>query len=171
VRQGLAVALCLASCGSSAASSEATVDAMVVDLARAPDAQPADTVDAPAADASPVVPFVREGRSWQLHQVDPIGGAPIFPTLAIGPAGPAVAFRKGTPDERYPVVSRWDGAAWSPPETIEREADTFLGKRPALVLDRDDRLHLIYYNEDATRLRYATRPAAASTWTLSYPYD
>jgi hypothetical protein len=165
------LSLVLAACSS---PTSATPDLAVEEDSASPDQQRAPDTKIPKTEArAPDLPGcpTLQGKSFTLRQVDPIGGAPIYPDLEVGPdRRPVVVFTKGTATEKYPALSILDGQAWSAPEVVEKEAGKNLGKRPSLLIGADGRLHVTSYDETDMRPRYATRAAADKTWTVEALY-
>jgi hypothetical protein len=162
--------------GAPAAVLDAAVDAAAGDAA-AGDAAAGEDGQASAdsgADAAPdgttCPPFSLEGRTVSFTDIDLIGGAPIYPDIAIGPDDqPSVAFTKGTASSRYAAVARFDGTAWSAPDPVEQQAATYLGKRPSLAVDAVGTAHVVAYDEDGCRPRYSVKPEGG-TWTTTPLY-
>jgi len=115
--------------------------------------------------------FTMEGRTWSLHEVDHIGGAPMFPDLTLSNEDqPVVVFRKGVPlsgsdMEYFSAISEFNGTQWSPVETVERVAEKQLGKRPSIVIDPTGRYHVVSYDVSEEQLRYSYRDPQQVEWT------
>lgn len=166
----LVMLLCLEGCSTKSAPTTPADGALSMDSALRDAVADLLPTDQATPDAGPPR-FSRQGRSWQLEEVDTIGGAPIFPAIAMGQdQSPVIAFRKGTASKRYPVIVRRAGPGWGAPETVEEAEGAFLGKSPSIAIDASGGVHLTYYNEDEERLRHAFQPAAGAPWQLSYPY-
>jgi hypothetical protein len=117
------------------------------------------------------VPFSLTGRTWALAEVDLIGGAPIYPDVALDSQGnPVVAFTKGSASSRFAAVAAFDGSAWGAPEVVETIANRYLGKRPSIAVEQDGALDVVAYDEDEGDVRVGRRPASG-TWTVTTPYD
>lgn len=116
-------------------------------------------------------PFSTAGRIWATGEIDLIGGAPIYPDLALGSDGlPVVAFTKGTATTRWAAVSKYDGTSWSEPDTVEMQSGKYLGKRPSLAVEANGTQHVLAYDEDGTRPRYG-RKAPGGSWVVEAIYD
>ncbi|HQP36226.1 MAG TPA: hypothetical protein PLI95_13650 [Polyangiaceae bacterium] len=115
-------------------------------------------------------PFTTVGRTWSLQEIDYIGGAPIYPDLELGADDhPRVVFTKGSKTERWAAVSRHDGTHWSEPEAVETIANRYLGKRPSLAVQSDGTEHVLAYDEDEGRPRYANK-SVGGAWEVSEIY-
>lgn len=124
-----------------------------------------------AGAAGACAPFSTAGRTWTTGEIDLIGGAPIYPDVALGSDGmPIVVFTKGTATTRWAAVSKYDGAVWSEPDAVETASGKYLGKRPSIAVEPNGTQHVLAYDEDETRPRYG-RKVPGGSWQVEAIHD